>query len=223
MRSSVARPLAYKSIHTSKDYEKLLKASYIGVKKEIQEIALPAVQAIVVSGNEPPASAQYQDAIAVLYGTAYTLKMGLKFGKIRKPKGYFDFKVGALESLWWSTGETFEINNPNTLQWKACLMVPAFVSKALVEEARRQASAKHPEVLYERASLETIDEGRAVQVLHVGPYDAEQPTIERLHHYIAEHGLSVAGRHHEIYISDPRRTKPEKLRTVIRLPVASAA
>jgi len=215
--------LAHKSIRTTKAYDDLCNALYVRVKRNVEEIELPPVQVISVSGNEPPASKQYQEAIAVLYGTAYGLKMGLKFEKLRKPKVYFDYKVGALESFWWSVDGTLDINNPATLRWQAYLMVPHFVSKKLVDEARQSAKSKHPEIPYENASLEIVDEGRSVQILHVGPYDKEQPTIDKLHRYLADHDLAVAGKHHEIYLSDPRPMKPEKLETVIRFAVRSSA
>jgi hypothetical protein len=211
-----------KSIRTTKQWAEFQKALSTGVKRQVEEIRIPSVQVIAVSGNEPPASKQYQDAIAVLYGIAYGVKMGLKFRKLPRPKGYFDFRIGALDSLWWSTGEVLEIGNPQTLRWQAYLMLPAFVNKKLVEQARSAALVKHPDIPYGTATLTTINEGRSVQVLHVGPWDKEQPTIAQLHEYIAAHGLTVNGKHHEIYISDPRRVKPEKLKTVIRLPVKSA-
>jgi len=211
--------LDYESIRTTKAYDDLLNALYMKVKRNVGEINVPPVQVIAVSGNEPPATQQYQDAIAVLYGIGYGLKMGLKFGKLPKPKGYFDYRVGALGTFWRSTGRTLEINDPTTLRWQAYLLVPRFVSKTLVDEARGQAQAKHPEVPYERASLEVVNEGRSVQMLHVGPYDKEQPTIDELRRYITEHALAVKGGHHEIYISDPRRTEPTKLKTVIRIAV----
>ena len=216
-------PLPYKSIRTTKAYDDLLNALYMKVTRNVDEIAVPPVQAISVRGNEPPATKQYQDAIAVLYGIGYGLKMGLKFERWPRPKGYFDYRVGALGTFWASTGKTLAINDPTTLRWQAYLMVPAFVSKALVEQARAQAKARHPDIPYERASLEIVKEGRCVQVLHVGPYDAEQPTLDQLHRYVTEHALTVRGRHHEIYISDPRRTTPAKLKTVIRLAVKRAA
>jgi hypothetical protein len=210
--------LRYDAIKTTEAYDRFLDALYMKAKPRPEEIAIPSVQVVAVSGSEPPGHAPYQEAIAALYGIGYGLKMGLKFAKLPRPKGWFDYRVGALETLWWSTTGPLEIDNAKTLRWQAYLMVPGFISQALVDEARKQARAKHPEVPYERASLETIDEGTAVQVLHVGPYSAEQPTIERLLQHAADQGLSVAGRHHEIYISDPRRTKPEKLKTVIRVP-----
>ncbi len=145
--------------------------------------------------------------------------MGLKFDKLQRPKKYFDYRVGALESFWWSTGKTLDMKNPKTLRWQAYLMTPHFIPNALFEEARTHAMAKHPQLPYDAASLDVVDEGRAVQILHVGPYEQETPTIEQLHRYIDEHGLRISGRHHEIYLSDPRRTKPEKLKTVIRYAV----
>jgi hypothetical protein len=213
---------ATKSASTAREYEQLVKALYAGVKPRVTEIVVPPVKVVSVTGNQPPASPQFQQAIAVLYGIGYSLKMGLKFAKLRMPAGYFDYKVGALEGLWWSTGKELDINDPATLRWKAYLMVPGFVTAKLFDEARTMAGSKHPETPYEDAVLETVEEGHSVQMLHVGPYDQEQPTIETLESYMAEHGLAMAGRHHEIYISDPRRTKPGKLKTVIRFAVKPA-
>ncbi len=215
--------LDYRSIRTTKGYDALLNALYLKVKRSVVEIEVPPVQIVAVSGNEPPGSKQFQEAIAVLYGIGYGLKMGLKFGKLPEPAGYFDYRVGALGTFWWSTGRTLEINDPATLRWQAYLMVPGFLSRALVNAARAQAKAKHPDIPYESASLETVREGRSVQMLHVGPYDKEEPTIEALQRYITDHSLAVKGRHHEIYLSDPRRTKPADLKTVIRLAVTRAA
>lgn len=214
---------SFKSIMSAKAYDEFLKRLYAGAKRRVEEIEIPPVQVIAVTGNQPPASRQYQDAIAVLYGIAFSLKMGLKFGKLRAPAGYFDYKVGALETLWWSEGGELDISNPKTLRWKAYLMVPPFVTKKVFEEARAMAKARHPQLPFDLAAMATVDEPRAVQMLHVGPYDREGPTIDLLNTYVEEHGLEVIGRHHEIYLGDPRRTAPEKLRTVIRLSVAPAS
>jgi hypothetical protein len=204
---------------TTKEYDERLKALYLGARKDVQAVQVPPVRVIRVEGNEPPGSEQYQQAIAVLYGIAYTLKMGLKFGQLAEPPGYFDYKVGALETLWWSTAKRFEITDAATLRWQAYLMVPGFVTRKLFNAARKLAQAKKPDVPYERATLATFHEGPAVQMLHVGPYDRELHTVQALHDYVAEHGLVVRGKHHEIYLSDPGRTAPTKLKTVIRLPV----
>ncbi len=213
----------YRSIRTGKAYDDLLKALYAGVRRHVEEISIPPVQAICVTGNEPPGTKQYQDAVASLYGIGYSLKMGLKFEKLPRPAGYFDYKVGALETLWWSVSGEFDISNAATLRWQAYLMVPGFMTTKLFEEARKQAAAKHPEIPYHVVTLTTVEEGRAVQMLHVGRYDREKPPIDALHAYVAANGLVVTGKHHEIYMSDPRRTKPDKLKTVIRLGVSPIA
>jgi hypothetical protein len=209
----------YKALRTTRQYDDLLKSLSTGVKRRVEEVIVPSVKVISVTGNEPPTSLQFQHAIAVLYGIAYGLKMGMKFRKLARPRGWFDYRVGALETFWWTTGKVLDIKDAKTLRWQAHLMVPAFVTRKLFEEARSQAKAKHPDIPYDRAIFTTVREGRSVQVMHVGPWDQEQPAIDALHEYMTEHALWLNGRHHEIYISDPRRVKPEKLRTVIRLAV----
>lgn len=204
---------------STRDYESFLKTLYMKVKREVQEIDVPPCQVVSVTGKGAPNDKEFQDAVPLLYGVAYTLKMGLKFGKLPKPAKYFDYKVGALEALWWTTTGKFDIRRPEAWRWQVFLMVPAFVTPRLFEAARAQATEKHPEQPYPLAELAPLREGRSIQVLHIGPYDQEQPTIEQLHRYAAEHDLTIAGKHHEIYLSDPRRTAPAKLKTVLRLPV----
>ncbi len=206
----------------TKDYDLFLKNLYARAKQEPEALVVPPVQIIAVDGNQPPSSAQYQDAIAALYGIAYTLKMGLKFNKLPLPKGYFDYKVGALETLWWSSSGTLDINNPKTLHWKVYLMVPRFITKKLFAEAVVQAQQKDSTVNYDSAHLEKFAEGSVVQVLHVGPYADEKRSVDKLLHFAKKEGLAFSGRHHEIYMSDPRRTAPNKLKTVVRYPVKRA-
>lgn len=213
----------YTAIRTGRAFDDFLGALYMKAKRDAEEIVVPPLRVISVRGNEPPAGQQFQRAIAVLYGIGYGLKMGMKSGKLPRPAGHFDYKVGALGTFWASTHGAFDISDAASLRWQAYLIVPAFVSKRLFERARAQARAKHPEVPYDSATFEVLREGRSVQALHVGPYDQEQPTVERIHRYLDDHGLVVKGRHHEIYISDPRRTSPAKLKTVIRFAVASRA
>lgn len=205
-----------------KQYDKLMRDWSVGVAPEVEEVELGPAKIMSVEGNEPPGPGQYQTAIECLYGIGYTLKMGLKHGSLPRPLGYFDYKVGSLGSLWWSaSGQEINMNDPKTLRWKAYLVVPQFVDDELFTQAAAAAKTKKPEVPYENVELESFDEGHSVQVMHVGPYDAEGPTIERLHRYMKDHGLIVNGKHNEIYISDPRRTQPDKLKTVIRMPVVT--
>lgn len=210
----------YRSSLDTQSYNKLLDDLYAHVTENVEEVSLEPIKIIAVDGNEPPGGAQYQSAISCLYGVGYTLKMGLKFKKLPRPKGYFDYKVGGLGSLWWSTsGQSFDIANPDTLRWKAYLIVPPFVDNTLFELAVEQAKAKNPKIPYEKVEFETLKEGHAVQVLHIGPYDKEISTVDRMYQFMSAHHLAAKGKHNEIYISDPRRTKPDKLKTVIRLPV----
>jgi hypothetical protein len=148
--------------------------------------------------------------------------MGFKYRKLPRPAGWFDYRVGPLGTFWWSTGDVLNISDAATLRWKAYLILPPFITKRSVDQARAQATAKHAEIPYANAAIETLREGRSVQILHVGPYDKEQPTIDLLHEYMRLHSLVMNGHHHEIYISDPRRTKPDRLKTVIRFAVKLA-
>lgn len=207
---------------STKEYETFLKTLYMRVKPEVEEIVVPSAQIVSVTGSGTPQEGKFQEAIPVLYGIAFTIKMGLKFAKLTKPTGYFDYKVGALEAFWWTDQGEFDIKKPQGWRWQVFLMVPQFVTTRLFEAARAQAREKHPEQNYEVAELTRIHEGRSIQVLHIGSYDQEQPTIAKLHDYAGANGLTISGKHHEIYLSDPRRTAPSKLRTVIRLPVEKA-
>jgi hypothetical protein len=203
---------------TAPAYERLRRELY-ATPARIVELTVPPVRAITVLGGEPPRSRQFQDAVALLFTVAYQLKMGMKFGTVRRPRGYFDFKVGPLETLWWSTGASFEINNARTVRWQAYLMVPAFVTRVAFTTALQLARTKAPKLAWAPVSLETLREGRSLQLLHVGPWNREGPTIERLRVHADARAMPVTGRHHEIYLSDPRRTKPARLRTIIRLGV----
>ena len=214
-----AKVLDYSSITSSKGYDFFLRKLYAGVKQKPELLKIPSIKIIAAYGNEPPTSEQFRGAIEALYGIGYTLKMGLKFNKLPRPKKYFDYRVGGLEAEWWSNTGKLEISNPKTLRWKAYLMVPHFVDQKLFAKAVSQAKAKKPEVGYHLVGLERAGDSDSVQVLHVGPYDKEEPTVEAMQSYMKENGLKVKGRHHEIYISDPRKTKPAKLKTVIRFQI----
>jgi hypothetical protein len=125
-----------------------------------------------------------------------------------------------LEGLWWVADmSTFTVEDKSAWSWTAMIAQPDSVTQAMVDEAVAQATRKKALPAAPSLRLERFKEGRAAQVMHIGPYAAEGPTIQRLHAFIAEHGCERAGRHHEIYLSDPRRADPAKLKTVIRQPV----
>jgi hypothetical protein len=169
----------------------------------------------LTAGEILDTSPDYQAAVEALYSLSYTLKF------MHKRQGT-DYTVLPLEGLWWADDyQAFAEGDRENWQWTALIVQPDFVSARDVALAIDQLKAKGkdlpalPQVRYER-----WEEGPAAQIMHLGPYDAEAETIARLHEFIQEQGLSLTGKHHEIYLSDPRRTAPEKLKTIIRQPVS---
>jgi hypothetical protein len=169
---------------------------------------------LAVEGHGSP-EASLAPAMSAIYTVAYGLKFRLKrFGH--------DFRVCPAEAQWWSVDESGHESPerpPNDVDWhwRLLLMVPDFVTPDDVETIKASARTTHPEV--RRVSLVRFTEGLAVQMLHIGPYDAEEPTIAAMLAFMAGRHLETAGRHHEVYLGDPRRAKPEKLRTLLRQPV----
>lgn len=189
-------------------------------------VDVPDLLFLQVDGRgDPTTAAEYRAAIEVLYAVSY----GLKFASRRA--GGPDWKVHPLEGLWWVEGQpeapsarvddaTSWMGDRSRWRWRALVRQPDHVTPALVAEALEAARARRPLDAAERLRLGRFHEGLSAQVMHIGPYAAEAPTIERLHAFIAEQGFVPSGRHHEIYMSDPRRTAPERLRTVLRQPVS---
>ena len=174
---------------------------------------------IMVDGRgDPNTSEQYQEALGALYGIAYALKFTRK-----KADAERDFKVAPLEGLWWADSERPDMQQLQATRdawnWTMMIALPDDVTAAEVAAAAEAAARKRPSPAIGLARLERLEEGLAAQIMHVGPYSAEPPTIERLHAFVAEQGYELRGRHHEIYLNDPRRTAPERLKTVIRHPV----
>lgn len=194
---------------------------YKASSKRIEVVEVPPMKYLTIDGaGDPNRSVDFQHAIEALYGLSYTLKFRLK-------KEGKDFKVGPLESLWWTSGQADDglVNPPaskDELRWTAMIAQPDFLTEEDVAAASIELRIRKNPVALARLHLKTIHEGNCVQVLHVGPYSAETPTINALHEYIATHGLRPKGRHHEIYLGDPKRSAPEKLKTIIRQPVAPA-
>ena len=190
---------------------------------EVRFLEIPSRLYLMIEGSARPGEQGFADAIAALYPVAHTLHFALKQRGVEAP-------VGALEGLYWVdepgpiTVEEFEdlTGSRARWSWRLLLPVPAPASKRDVAAAIAEVRAKKRPALLDGVRCEAWEEGRVAQVMHVGPYDAEAPTVERLHHAIEARGLHRRGCHHEIYISDPRRTKPERMKTLIRQPVAPA-
>ena len=168
------------------------------------------------AGN-PNTSQEYQQAVEALYAVAYALKFLLK-----KEQG-IDYAVMPLEGLWWAPDmREFSVEHKETWLWTMLIAQPQEVTAALFERAREQVQRKKSSPALAKLRLEPFQEGLAAQIMHLGPYAAEAPTIARLHAFIREQGYAFDGsrqKHHEIYLSDPRRSAPEKMRTVIRQPM----
>jgi hypothetical protein len=191
-------------------------ASYSAPAGRVDVVQVPPLLHLAVDGRgDPNDSPAYADALAALYPLAY----GIKAQGRRSDR---DHVVMPLEAVWWSADmAAFTTARDKTRwEWTLLIMVPDWVADEHLAVARTAAARRHPSPLLDRVRLERLDEGLCVQTLHVGPYDAEGPLLEELHdRFIPEHGLRMTGRHHEIYLSDPRRTAPARLRTILRQPV----
>ena len=207
------------------DFKKEYKEFYMP-KNRPEIVQVPKANYIAVRGSGDPneADGAYQQAIGVLYAVAYTLKMSCKTDY--KMEGFFEYVVPPLEGFWWQPGvEGVDFANKATFHWIAAIRLPDFVTPEEFAWAQTEAARKKG-LDTTAAELLTIDEGLCAQIMHLGPYDDEPATVALLDAFVAEQGLAndmsdtAEGRHHhEIYLSDPRRTAPEKLKTVLRHPV----
>jgi hypothetical protein len=191
------------------------KRLYSPSAKACMLVDVPKMRFLMVDGSgDPNTSQDFQEAIQAFYGASYTLKFALK------KSGGPQFRVMPLEALWWTdAGGRLDPDSKSSWSWTAMIHQPDFATDAMIDEAKRQAGAKRPLPALSKMRFERFEEGLSAQVMHVGPYAEERPTIEKLHAFIAEQGCEPAGKHHEIYLGDPRRAAPDKLKTVIRQPV----
>ncbi|MBD5560620.1 MAG: transcriptional regulator [Clostridia bacterium] len=204
------------------DYKKECKEFYApGRKPEL--VTVPAMTYIAVRGQGDPneENGEYQRALGLLYGVAYTIKMSRKGP--HRIEGYFDYVVPPLEGFWWQdeSGD-FDLSRKADLQWISAIRVPEFVTPDEFSWAVAEAAAKK-KTDFSDVHLIDAAEGLCVQCLHVGPYDLESATVSSMEDFMQDNrlapDLTPERRHHEIYLSDPRRTVPERLKTVLRIPV----
>jgi hypothetical protein len=201
---------------TKIDYQKEYKNLYKPSAKEVVVVDVPAFNFIMVDGaGDPNTSQDYRDAVEALFTVSYALKF-----MVKKGKSAVDFGVLPLEGLWWEDDmNSFTAGNKAAWKWTAMIMQPAPVTEPLVKEALEQVKKKKNPAALPKLRFEVFREGLATQTLHIGPYADEGPTIEKIHNYIHAHGYELAGKHHEIYLSDPRKAAPEKLKTILRQPM----
>ncbi|MBQ1465193.1 MAG: GyrI-like domain-containing protein [Eubacteriaceae bacterium] len=204
------------------DYKKEYREFYIP-KAKPEIVSVPAMNYIAVRGKGDPndENGEYQKAIGMLYTVAYTIKMSKKGD--HRIEGYFDYVVPPLEGFWWQEGiEGVDYSNKNGFQWISVIRLPDFVKQEDLKWAVEEASVKKKTDLSQVEFL-SLDEGLCVQCMHTGPYDDEPATVEAMDRFLAENGyendFSDERRHHEIYLTDARRTAPDKMKTVIRHPV----
>lgn len=200
---------------TKTDFKKELKHLYNPSAKEVVIVDVPKVNFLMIDGAGDPNTAQeFEDAVEALYAVSYALKFMIKREK------QIDYIVMPLEGLWWVDDMTqFSMENKDIWKWTQMIMQPEFVTIDLVEKALEQAEKKKNPPALSKIRFESLHEGLSAQIMHIGPYSAEGPTIEKLHNFIRENGYEPRGKHHEIYLSDPRKSAPEKMRTVIRQPM----
>ena len=197
------------------DFKKELRDLYAAPTKNAVTVDVPELTFLMVDGSgDPNTSLEYRDAVGALYSPSY----GLKFA-VKKGGEQVDFAVMPLESLWWSEDPSvFSMERKDKWLWTAMIMQPKYVTQALFEETLVQVAKKKPNDSLKKVMLSTFREGPSAQIMHVGPYSAEGPTISRLHAFISENGHAITGKHHEIYLGNPERTSPDKLKTIIRQP-----
>lgn len=200
------------------DYRKVHAEVYRASAKAPALLEVPPMQFLMVDGaGDPEGSALFEASVGALFALAYAIKFALKKGPMA-----LDFAVMPLEGLWWADDMAHFMAARDRWRWTLMVMQPPVVDAALVEAARRDVARKKGPGRLEAVRLERFDEGRAAQLLHVGPFAEEGPSVQRLHRFIADQGLALRGRHHEIYLSDIRRSPPHQWRTVLRQPVAPA-
>jgi hypothetical protein len=199
------------------DLKKELKHLYQPPKKEVVEVSVPKLNYLMVDGEgDPNTSKAFQDAVQALFPVSYTLKFTVKKGPLA-----IDYGVMPLEGLWWVDDMSkFTVEKKSDWQWTLMIMQPDFISRKMVETAIAEVKKKKNPTSLPKLRFETFTEGKAAQIMHIGPFSEEGPTVEKVHRFIEEQGLKLSGKHHEIYLSDIRRGDPAKWKTVIRQPMA---
>jgi hypothetical protein len=197
---------------TKIDPRKNLGKLYAPSAKEPSLFVAPRLQILAMEGaGDPNNSPAWQSAAETLYSLSYTLKFALK-------KEGFDYGVMPLEAFWWvADGGVYDPSAPRAnWRWRAFIVQPDFVTAAHVEAAQQAVAAKKPSARPQDVRFDAIEEGLVAQLMHIGPYSAEWPNIERLHKFVADQGYRLRGDHHEVYLSDPNRTEPARMKTILR-------
>jgi hypothetical protein len=206
------------------DLRKELKQFYAPSAKKVELVEAPEFQFAMIDGAiepgaEPGNSPAFASAMQALYGISSTLKFASKLRKMDP----IDYPVMALEGLWWVEEGEFSIERKDNYVWTVMILQPDHITPEMFEEARAQVRAKRGDSpALAQLRLERFREGLCVQIMHIGPYSEEPATVARMDAFAAEQGYVMCGKHHEIYMGNPLRAAPEKLKTVLRHPVKKA-
>ncbi len=197
------------------DYKKELKHLFAPSAKEPMIVDVPAMNFLMIDGKGDPNTAkEYKEAVETLFAVSYAVKF-----MIKKGKQAIDFGVLPLEGLWWTPDmKDFSVERKDEWLWTMMILQPEVVTKTLIDEAIESVRKKKNPAALAKLRWEKFHEGKSAQIMHIGPFADEAPTIEKLHTFITESGSALCGKHHEIYLSDPRKADPRKMKTIIRQP-----
>lgn len=198
------------------DYKKELKHLYKPSAKDVVIVNVPQMNFLMIDGEGDPNTSQtFQDAVESLYALSYAIKFMVKKGDLA-----LDYGVLPLEGLWWAEDMSkFSVESKGDWKWTLMIMQPEYITGELVAEATEQVRNKKNPIALSNLRFESFAEGKAAQIMHIGPFSEEGPTIQKVHAFIKDHGRQLRGKHHEIYLSDIRKAAPEKWRTIIRQPM----
>lgn len=192
------------------DLKKELRHLFNPSKDEVQIVDVPGFNFLMIDGaGDPGKSKEFQTDVELLYGISYTIKFDMK-------KTGKDYIVMPLEGLWWADDlNSFAEGKKENWKWTVMIMQPSFIGKEEINSSMEKFALKK-KMDTSRVRIEKYTEGLSVQLMHMGTYANEGPSIRKLHNYIEEHGYTFNGKHHEIYLSDPKKTKPDKMKTILR-------
>lgn len=198
------------------DFKKELKQLYHSSAKNVEIVVVPKMNFLMIDGEgDPNNSPLFQEAVEALFSVSYTLKF-----MIKKGASGVDYGVLPLEGLWWADDMSqFSIGKKGDWKWTMMIMQPEHVTRELVKTAVEEVQKKKNPVALPKLRFETFAEGKAAQIMHIGPFSEEGPTIQKVHEHIKASGGRLSGKHHEIYLSDIRKAAPGKWKTIIRQPM----
>ena len=198
------------------NYKKKLQHLYKPSVKEVEIVEVPQMNFLMIDGDGGPNHPTFQNAIEVLFPLSYTLKFMIKKNDIG-----IDYGVLPLEGLWWADDmSSFIKDKKDDWKWTLMIMQPELITNEMVVEAVNQVRVKKNPTSLPLVRFESINEGKVAQIMHIGPFSEEGPTVQKLHSFIKDSGKKIIGKHHEVYLSDIRRAAPEKWKTIIRQPMS---